>query len=314
LDCGLENNVSISETLLLSIRNPQSKIRNSFMTPAGKLLMLEARRRFAQLVAQPDASIELAHAALLVAAEEKPGLDVEHYRAQLYELGLTARERLARNNDAENPVVAFNKFVFEELGFAGNQTDYYDPRNSLLSDVLERRTGIPITLSVVYMELGRRAGLRVEGIGLPGHFIVRAGVAEGEPVLVDPFNGKIVDAEDCQERLDTIYGGQAPLRDAHLRPVATREILARMLRNLKGIYAQAGLYRRALSIIERILLVAPDSIEERRDRAALLAQLGRYSEAIRDVQAYLKQAADTPDAERVREQLQKMQAQQARLN
>jgi regulator of sirC expression with transglutaminase-like and TPR domain len=164
------------------------------------------------------------------------------------------------------------------------------------------------------MEIGRRAGLHVEGIGLPGHFIVRAEDARGESVLVDPFNGKIIDAEDCQERLDTIYGGQAPLTDAHLRPVSTREILARLLRNLKGVYAQAGLYRRALSIIERILLVVPAAIEERRDRGALLAQLGRYSEAIIDVQAYLKRAANPPDAERVREQLQQMQTQLARLN
>lgn len=275
--------------------------------------MAEARRRFAQLVAQPEASIELAHAALLVAAEERPGLDVEHYRARLYELGLAARERLARDEES-NSIVALNKFIFEELGFTGNQADYYDPRNSLLSEVLERRTGIPITLSVVYMEIGRRAGLDVEGIGLPGHFIVRASDARGESMFVDPFNGKIVDAEDCQERLDTIYGGQAPLTDIHLRPVSTREILARLLRNLKGIYAQAGLYRRALSIIERILLVAPDALEERRDRGALLAQLGHYSEAIKDVQAYLKRAANAPDAERVREQLQKIQAQRARLN
>jgi regulator of sirC expression with transglutaminase-like and TPR domain len=283
------------------------------MTPQGKLLLVEARRRFARLVAQPDASIELAHAALLVAAEERPGLDVEHYRARLYQLGLTARERLAGDEES-TPVVALNKFIFEELGFTGNQTNYYDPRNSLLSEVLDRRTGIPITLSVVYMEIGQRAGVHVEGIGLPGHFIVRAQGKRGEALLVDPFNGKIVDAEDCQERLDTIYGGQAALAESHLRPVSTREILARLLRNLKGIYAQAGLYRRALSIIERILLVAPDAIEERRDRGALLAQLGRYSEAITDVQAYLKRAANSPDAERVREQLKQMQAQLARLN
>lgn len=276
--------------------------------------MSEARQRFARLLAQPDASIDLAHAALLVAAEERPGLDVEHYRARLYELGLTARERLAQAKD-DNPVVVLNRFIFEELGFTGNQTDYYDPRNSLLSEVLERRTGIPITLSVVYMEIGRRAGLHVDGIGLPGHFIVRAREAtSGESLLVDPFNGKIIDAEDCQERLDTIYGGQAPLTDVHLRPVSTRDILARLLRNLKGIYAQAGLYRRALSIIERILLVVPGSIEERRDRGALLAQLGHYPQAISDVQAYLKRAANAPDAERVKEQLKQMQAHLARLN
>jgi regulator of sirC expression with transglutaminase-like and TPR domain len=187
------------------------------MTPQGKLLMLEARQRFARLVAQPEASIELAHAALLVAAEERPGLEVEHYRARLYELGLEARAAIARAGGA-NAVVALNKLLFEELGFAGNQSDYYDPRNSLLSDVIDRRTGIPITLSLIYMEVGRRAGLRVEGIGLPGHFIVRVEGADGEPVLVDPFNGRMVDADDCQERLDTIYGGHAPLTDAHLQP------------------------------------------------------------------------------------------------
>ena len=284
------------------------------MTPAGKLLMVEARRRFASLVAQPAASIELAHAALLIAAEEKPGLDVEHYRALLYELGMEARERIAARDDAAQAVGAFNKYIFEELGFAGNQSDYYDPRNSLLSDVLDKRTGIPISLSVVYMEIGRRAGLHVEGIGLPGHFIVRVEDAGGESALVDPFNGRIVDREDCQERLDTIYGGQAPLTDAHLRPVSTREILARLLRNLKGVYAGAGLHRRALSIIERILLVAPHAIEERRDRSALLAQLGRYSEAVVDAQSYLKSASDLPDAERVAEGLKQMQLQLARLN
>lgn len=284
------------------------------MTPAGKLLMVEARRRFASLVAQPAASIELAHAALLIAAEEKPGLDVEHYRALLYELGMEARERIAARDDAAQAVGAFNKYIFEELGFAGNQSDYYDPRNSLLSDVLDKRTGIPISLSVVYMEIGRRAGLHVEGIGLPGHFIVRVEDARGESALVDPFNGRIVDREDCQERLDTIYGGQAPLTDAHLQPVSTREILARLLRNLKGVYAGAGLHRRALSIIERILLVAPHAVEERRDRSALLAQLGRYSEAIVDAQSYLKSASDPPDAERVAEGLKQMQLQLARLN
>jgi regulator of sirC expression with transglutaminase-like and TPR domain len=283
------------------------------MTPEGKLLMMEARLRFARLVAQPEASVELGHAALLVAAEERPGLDVEHYRARLYELGLAARERIERARET-SAIAALNKFLFEELGFAGNQSDYYDPRNSLLSDVLDRRTGIPITLSLVYMEVGRRAGVRVEGIGLPGHFIVRAEGAQGESALVDPFNGKVVNADDCQEQLDTMYGGQAPLADAHLQPVTTREILARLLRNLKGIYAQAGLYRRALSVIERILLVAPQALEERRDRGALLAQLGRYSEAIIDVEAYLTGARNPPDAERVTEQLKQMQLQLARLN
>jgi regulator of sirC expression with transglutaminase-like and TPR domain len=130
------------------------------MTPAGKLRAASARRRFENLITQPDASIDLAHAALLVAAEEQPAADVEHYRARLFELGLAARAFVAARS--WEPVEALNEFVFRELGFVGNQAHYYDPRNSLLPYVIDERRGIPITLSVVYIELGRRAGLEVE--------------------------------------------------------------------------------------------------------------------------------------------------------
>ena len=130
------------------------------MTPATRLLAEEARRRFAALVARPEAALDVAQAALLVAAEERPGLDVEHYRALLLELGVRARERMRERMDA--PVAALNHFIFNELGFAGNSEHYYDPRNSLLSYVLDARRGIPITLALVYIELGRRAGLAAQ--------------------------------------------------------------------------------------------------------------------------------------------------------
>jgi regulator of sirC expression with transglutaminase-like and TPR domain len=188
------------------------------MTPSGKLKATEARRQFERLLTLPDASIDLAHAALLVAAEEQPALDVEHYRARLFELGLAARAFVAARS--WEPVDALNEFVFRELGFVGNQASYYDPRNSLLPYVIDERRGIPITLSVVYMELGRRAGLEVEGIGLPGHFIVRvrAESARGEETrLVDPFNRRAISVDDCQELLDSLYGGQVALTEAHLR-------------------------------------------------------------------------------------------------
>src|SRR5919199_6041930 len=204
------------------------------MTPCGKLRAAEARRQFEQLVAQPDASIDLAHAALLVAAEEQPEVDVEHYRARLFELGLAARAYVAART--WSPVEALNEFVLRELGFVGNQASYYDPRNSLLPYVIEERRGIPITLSVVYMELGRRAGLEVEGVGLPGHFVVRvrADSARGaESRLVDPFNRRAISDEDCQELLDSLYGGQVALASEHLRAATNREIPPRVLRNLK---------------------------------------------------------------------------------
>jgi len=283
------------------------------MTPANKLQAEGARREFAALVARPEAAIDLAQAALVVAAEEQPGLDVAHYRAQLLELGLQARARVGERERA--PIAALNDFVFRELGFTGNQENYYDPRNSLLSYVLDARRGIPITLSLVYMELGRRAGLHIEGVGLPGHFIVRARATEdARGLLVDPFNGRISSEADCQQQLDTLYDGQVPLAQAHLRPARPREILTRLLRNLKAIYAQTHHYRRALATVERILLVAPQAHEEHRDCGMLLAQLGRYAEATREVETYLRRMPDAPDAERVQVELKKMRLQLAMLN
>ena len=283
------------------------------MTPADKLAAAEARRRFAAEVSRPGGAINLARAALLVAAEEEPRrCDVEGALGLLEELGEGARARVAAGDGG--PVEALNQYLFSELGFTGNATDYYDPRNSLLHRVLERRTGIPITLSIVYMEVGRRAGLEVAGVGLPGHFVVRAAPPGGEMVLVDPFNGKATDADECQQRLDVIYGGQVTLGDEHLRPVGVRTILARVLGNLKAVYVQTGLHDRALAAVERILLLTPHDLGERRDRGMLLAQLDRLHEAVAETQSYLNLLPDAPDADAVREQLKKMNARLAMLN
>ena len=281
------------------------------MTPADKLGAAEARGRFAAEVSKGEA-IDLGRAALLVGAEEEPsGCDVGRCVESLENMGREAAERIRGGGSA---VEALNRYLFEERGFAGNQTDYYDPRNSMLHRVLERRTGIPITLSVVYMEVGRRAGVRVEGIGMPGHFIVRASNADGAGTLVDPFDGRNIEADDCQERLDAIYGGQVALSEKHLRPVGNRAILTRILGNLKAVDAQANLHRRALAAVERILLVSPQAREERRDRGLLLAELDRLPEAVVELRRYLKSAPDATDAENVREQLKKIQAQLASLN
>jgi regulator of sirC expression with transglutaminase-like and TPR domain len=294
---------------------PASIVHTSHVTPAGKLLAAEARRRFEELVARPDGAIDAAHAALLVAAEERPGTDVDGYRARLLELGLAARARVAAAPD--DPVGALNRFVFDEANFHGNQENYYDPRNSLLSCVIDERRGIPITLSVVYTELGRRAGLDAEGVGLPGHFIVRVRAnVRGEEVerFVDPFNRRVVDREDCQQLLDSLYGGQIALTEEHLRASTAREILARILRNLKAVYAQGRQYRRALSVVERILLVDSGAHAERRDRGALLGRLGRYEEAVAEMLAYLDAERSAPDAALVKEQLKKLRTQAAALN
>ena len=283
------------------------------MIPADKLAAAATRRRFAGEVSKREAEINLAHASLLIGAEEEPSrCDIERCRATLERMGGEAGERLRVERGPR--VEALNRYLFEEQEFRGNQKDYYDPRNSMLHRVLERRTGIPITLSVVYIEVGRRAGLRVEGVGMPGHFIVRVSDGTGDSVLVDPFNACTLDFEDCQERLDAIYGGQVALSAEHLRPVGNRAIITRILGNLKAVYVQARMYRRALAAVERILLAAPDAVDERRDRGMLLAQLDRLSEAVVETRHYLKSAPGAPDAENVREQMKKMQARLASLN
>ena len=228
-------------------------------------------------------------------------------------MGEEARARAVRRGGSRGE--ALNEYLFEELGFVGNESDYYDPRNSMLHQVLGRRTGIPITLSVVYIEVGRRAGLRVEGVGLPGHFVVRAFEGEDEEgVLVDPFNRRTTDLEECQGRIDLIYDGKVELSEEHLRAVDARGILARMLGNLKAVYVRAGLYRRALAAVERLILLMPSALDERRDRGMLLAQLGHLHEAIADTQTYLNLEPEAPDADDVREQLKRMQTRQAMLN
>ncbi len=283
------------------------------MTPADKLAAAEARRLFASEVSRPEAEIDLGRAALLIGAEEEPRhAHVRRCLARLDEMGEEARARGAASGGSR--VEALNRYLFEELSFVGNEADYYDPRNSMLHQVLGRHKGIPITLSVVYIEVGRRAGLRVEGLGLPGHFIVRASEGEGEDVLVDPFNGRQTDREECRARLELIYEGRLSLEEEHLRPVGARSILVRMLGNLKAVYARAQLFRRSLAAVERILLLAPHDLEERRDRGMLLAQLKRLPEAIEETRRYLNLAPNAPDAEAVREQLNQMQMRQSMMN
>jgi regulator of sirC expression with transglutaminase-like and TPR domain len=285
------------------------------MTPASKLLAREMRQAFAAEVAKPDEAIRLEYAALLVAAEDEAHLNVDVVECllRLAGLGIEARERVAAAPGLA--VEAFNRFIFEEAGFAGNQLNYHEPANSFLNRVIERRTGIPITLSIVYMEVGRKAGLEVDGIGLPGHFIVRARESDAlESTLVDPFHGKTLEREDCQDRLDQVYDGQVALTDEHLRAATTRQILVRLLTNLKAIYARANSYRRTLAIIDRILLLTPLDAGEHRDRGIILSQLERLPEAIDELEAYLQMASNASDAEQVREQLHALKRRHAMRN
>jgi regulator of sirC expression with transglutaminase-like and TPR domain len=272
----------------------------------------EPQDQFGRLVAGPDAAVDLAEASLVIASGEYPGLDVARYLERLDEMGREVRGRLSRGPGA--PIERLNAYLFGEEGFRGNVDDYYDPRNSFLNDVIDRRTGIPITLSMVYMEVAGRAGLDVVGVGLPGHFLVRAEGA-GRAVLVDPFHGGAVLSEaDCQRRLDRVFEGRVRLQPGMLAGCPRKAILARMLRNLKAIYVKADDYPRALRTIDLLLTLDPGSAEDRRDRGLLHAAFDCYALAAADLEAYLALAPAAPEAKAVRVKITQMRTLAARLN
>jgi regulator of sirC expression with transglutaminase-like and TPR domain len=257
------------------------------------------RSKFAAMVARPEPEVDLAAAALLIAAEEYPQLTPEPYLRRLDELAERVRDR---QWDSMAPVVMLQdlgRVLFEEEGFRGNAEAYYDPRNSFLNDVLDRRLGIPITLSVVYLEVGWRLGLPLHGVNFPGHFLVRYD-GEALKLLVDPFQGGTIRFEDeAQELLDLVYGGAVRMQPGFLRPAGRKDILVRMLENLKGMYLNNRNDERALAALERILLILPDSADHVRDRGMVLTRLGRDSDAADALRHYLQLLPDAPDRVRI---------------
>jgi len=265
-------------------------------------------RQFTDVVAAPDDQVDLAEAALLIAREEYPGLDVDGYLRRMEDLAATVAERGAKGPAAR--VQALNAVLFDEEGFRGNTDDYYDPRNSFLNEVLDRKTGIPITLCTVYIEVGRRAGIAVEGVGLPGHFVARA-----EGLLVDPFHGgQLLSEDDCQRRLDRIYGGRLKLDGQMLAACDRKAILARTLRNLKAIYTKAEDYPRALSAVDLLLDLEPGALDELRDRGLLHAALDCYALAAGELDDYLLKAGPVPGAAQLREKIDELRTRAARVN
>ena len=211
-------------------------------------------------------------------------------------------------------MLALAAWLADEMEFRGNADNYYDLRNSLLHEVIERRVGIPITLSVVYMEIARRLGLELRGVGMPGHFIVKC-IGDGEELLLDPFNGgRRLSLDNCREMIARMYGDTMAFRAEFLAAVTKRQILTRMLQNLKGIYSNAREYARTLRVIDRILLLNPDSPAEFRDRGLILLGMERYARARADLEAYLRHSPDAADAPKIRERLAQAKQKQARLN
>ncbi|MBM4256828.1 MAG: tetratricopeptide repeat protein [Deltaproteobacteria bacterium] len=272
----------------------------------------EVRERFARIVNSPEEELDLAEAALLIAKEEQPTLDIDAYLRRLDDLAAAVRSRLPEAPTVDDILLNLNIQLYREEGLRGNTSAYYDPENSFLNEVLDRKTGIPITLSVIYMEVARRLGLSLVGVGFPGHFLVKHVGPQSEKVL-DPFLGGIeLDQQQLTQKLQAMYGENNPyiaMIPQLLSAATKKEILIRMLRNLKGVYLQKNDFQRGLSVIDRILLIAPDMAMEIRDRGSVHHRLGHLQAALQDFQRYLQLAPNADDAEAVRTMIRRMTAQ-----
>jgi regulator of sirC expression with transglutaminase-like and TPR domain len=283
---------------------------------------MAALEPFAELLRREDARIDLARACLMIAEDAYPGLDVDRYVGEIERMAIRLRGRMPPKQNAEERVVALNQFLYEDLGYWGNTDAYYDPRNSYLNEVIERKTGIPITMSILYMELGRRIGLPLEGVSFPGHFLVRLKLRGGMLVL-DPFCGGAPQSEDeLRSRVkrvipdgvaDDLPAAELPL-DQFLEPATNRQILSRVLRNLKGIYRESDKPERLLEVLNRMLLVTPGASAELRDRGYVYQRLECYRAALKDLTDYAEREPDAPDLYEVRSKQMELSALCARLN
>jgi regulator of sirC expression with transglutaminase-like and TPR domain len=239
----------------------------------------------------------LARATLLIARIEYPRLDPEPYIARLDAMGEAARRAIAQHIDVTGDastlsgVSALNDYLFDELQFVGNRENYEDPRNSCLNEVLDRRTGIPITLSVVYMEVARRAGLQVDGVNFPGHFLVRCPEQKGH-LIIDPFHaGALLSEHKCRLLRQKHVGNEVAFSKSLLAPATREQIVVRMLLNLKRIYVNMRSFPQARDVTELLLAITPSALSELRDRGLLAYHLNDVTAALRDLQTYLKLAS-----------------------
>jgi len=264
-----------------------------------------------------DDELPLLGTALLIARDEYPDLDAAGYTAQVETYAAALRPQLERDLDLPARLTAINKYLFEEVGFAGNNVQYDDPRNSYLNEVVDRKLGIPISLAVIQIEVTRRLGMPLDGISFPGHFLVRLPVDDGILVL-DPYNrGRPVSAEELRERASPHLGGQAPDDQQLLQilaPATHRMILMRMLRNLKGLYLERGDWERVARSADRLLKLSPGTAEAHRDRGLAYRELGYSKGAREDLARYLQLLPEADDVDNVRSTLIDLGSSSARVN
>ncbi len=264
------------------------------------------RQLFFSEINKSDEKIDLAKAALYLALEDDQKFDPDEYLNALDTMANEVQETLPETLYPLRIIKSINNYLYNDLGFTGNTIDYYDPRNSCLNQVIERRTGIPITLSLVYLEITKRINFPMVGIGMPGHFLIRPDFAEAG-IYVDAFNqGEILFPQDCQERLAKIYGQPVELQPQFLATVSNKQFLARMLTNLKAIYLNRNEGLKAIAAIDRILLLFPNAVMEKRDRGVLYYQLNLWAEARQDLESYLVNFSQADDAQIIRQLLDRI--------
>ncbi len=263
---------------------------------------LEAQEIFEVELGQGEEIINLAKTTLLIAkCVEYPNLVIDEYLTRIEKMAVEIESRLGFDNrDPRSLIDRINDYLFVDQGFHGNEEDYYDPKNSFLNDLLERRTGIPITLSVLYMEIASRIGLSLVGVGFPGHFILKY-EETAEVILIDPFNkGNTLSEEDCQTILNRVYLGRVQFQKEMLRSTSKKQIATRILHNLKNIYIDSKNFLKALRVVDMLLIINPKSSLDIRDRGLLYYNLECFSQALSDLETYIRLSPKSPDNEEIR--------------
>jgi regulator of sirC expression with transglutaminase-like and TPR domain len=273
-----------------------------------------SRKTFQQLVTLPDAAIPLAEAALIMACEEYPQLELGPYLDLLDRIADVIKQKLCPADTPRDTVEKINTVLFNIFEFRGNADDYYDPRNSFFNDVLDRRIGIPITLSTLYIEVSKRLTFPIAGVGMPGHFVVKY-ADQNEEFFIDPYNrGEILTREDCRTKLHERYGDALEFNDQLLARATNRQILSRMLNNLKDIYVKGHAIDKCLLIVDMMLMVDPEDIIQFRDRGLLRMKLRQFDGARRDLEHYLHHSLDAQDREEIENHVKELKRHRAMMN
>ena len=280
----------------------------------GQPLTNDPYKDFRRAVDRAETKIDLGKAALTIAAADYPDLDIDAYLSRIDTLAIGTAARLGSDADVHRTIAALNFVLFQEHGFRGNREHYFDPKNSFLNEVLDRKTGIPISLSVLYIEVARRVGLSLQGVGFPGHFLVKYG-GGNEEIVLDPFNqGEILSQKSLETMLYRLYGGKIAFAPHLLEAISTKQILRRMLNNLKIIYLRQNDLTRGLSVVDRLVVLDPACGEDIRDRGLIYLQLECFKQALEDLESYLRLAPHAEDVPVIRKQVRVLTQQVAQIH